>query len=111
MTEWVFSYGTLRLAQVQQATYGRLLDGHPDRLPGYRLDSLPITNPDVVAISGAADHPVAVPGTPQDEIDGLRLALTSAELAATDTYEAADYVRMPVVLASGTAAWLYVAKS
>ena len=24
---WVFSYGTLRLAEVQRANYGRLLDG------------------------------------------------------------------------------------
>lgn len=110
MTEWVFSYGTLRLPQVQQATYGRLLEGHADLLPGYRLASLPISNPAVVAVSGAAEHPVALPGTPEDEVSGVRLALTAGELAATDVYESADYVRVAVVLASGVNAWLYVAK-
>jgi hypothetical protein len=110
VTEWVFSYGTLRLPGVQQATYGRSLDGHPDQLPRYRLASLLITNPEVVAVSGRAEHPVAVVGEPEDHLDGLRLALTADELAATDSYEAADYVRVSVVLASGTAAWLYVGK-
>jgi hypothetical protein len=111
MTEWVFSYGTLRLPQVQQANYGRALDGVPDSLPGFRLDLVAITNPEVVAVSGIAEHPVAVrTDNAADSVDGTRFALTSAELAATDVYEAADYVRVPVTLTSGTTAWLYVGR-
>ncbi|MGC3994865.1 MAG: gamma-glutamylcyclotransferase family protein [Propionicimonas sp.] len=111
MTEWVFSYGTLRLADVQRGTYGRLLDGEDDQLVGWTLQYLAISNPEVVALSGIAEHPVAVPtGDPSHAVAGTRFSLTATELAATDVYESADYVRVPVVLASGVAAWLYVAK-
>ncbi len=111
MTEWVFSYGTLRLPEVQLANYGRLLAGVEDQLPEFRLDQLAITNPEVVAVSGIAEHPVAVcTGDRADQVGGTRFALSNAELAATDTYESADYARVPVVLVSGTKAWLYVAK-
>ncbi|MEN0069758.1 MAG: hypothetical protein AAGC63_02005, partial [Propionicimonas sp.] len=69
--QWVFSYGTLRLPEVQQATYGRLLDGVDDALPGYRVELLAITNPAVVALSGAAEHPVVRPtGDPSDSVPG-----------------------------------------
>src|SRR6218665_506114 len=40
-TEYLFSYGTLRLEPVQIATFGRKLDGAPDRLPGHRLVARP----------------------------------------------------------------------
>lgn len=110
-SHWVFSYGTLRLPDVQLANYGRLLDGLPDELPGYRLEYLAISNPEVVAISGIAEHPVAqLTGQATDRVAGTRFALSTDELAATDVYESADYVRVPVALASGVSAWLYVAK-
>lgn len=109
--EWVFSYGTLRQPEVQQGSYGRLLEGTDDELPGYRLETLKITNPEVVALSGAAEHPVARhTGDPADVVAGTRFALTADELAVTDRYESADYTRVGVRLASGTQAWLYVAK-
>lgn len=109
-SHWLFSYGTLRLPEVQQATYGRLLEGHLDELPGFRLESLKISNPEVVALSGIAEHPVAVPADPTDRIPGIRFALTDAELIATDGYEAADYLRHPVRLSSGVEAWVYLAR-
>lgn len=109
--EWVFSYGTLRQPEVQQGSYGRLLEGVDDELPGYRLDTLAITNPEVVALSGTAEHPVArYTGDPSDIVAGTRFALTRDELRVTDRYEASDYTRIGVELASGTKAWLYVAK-
>lgn len=110
--EWVFSYGTLQLDEVQQANYGRLLDGVADELPGYRTEYLAITNPEVIAVSGIAEHPVARhTGNPNDRVAGTRYALTPEELAATDAYESADYHRMLVELASGVSAWLYLAKN
>ena len=41
-------------------------------------------------------------------LPGKVLRLTPAELAAADVYEAADYRRERVTLASGTSAWVYV---
>lgn len=109
--EWLFSYGTLRQSAVQQGTYGRLIEGEDDTLPGYRLELIPITNPAVVSLSGSAEHPVVRPtGDPADQVAGTRFALTPAELALTDSYEEADYARVRVALASGTPAWVYVAR-
>lgn len=45
----LFSYGTLRQSDVQLATFGRLLDGTPDTLVGYRLGKIEITDLDVIA--------------------------------------------------------------
>ncbi|WP_371319933.1 gamma-glutamylcyclotransferase family protein [Variovorax sp. dw_308] len=50
--EWLFSYGTLQLEPVQRATFGRLLSGQPDSLPGYRLEQVAIRDAAVVATSG-----------------------------------------------------------
>jgi len=105
----LFSYGTLRQAEVQRAAFGRLLDGRPDALPGYTLAPLPISDPEVVRISGLAVHTIARrTGDPADRIPGLVFAITHAELAAADSYEVDAYGRVEVVLASGTAAFAYV---
>jgi gamma-glutamylcyclotransferase (GGCT)/AIG2-like uncharacterized protein YtfP len=105
----LFSYGTLRLAEVQRATYGRLLEGRPDTLTGYRLAPLPITDPEVVRISGKAVHAIARrSGDPSDTIEGVVFTLTPAELAATDRYEVDAYARVEVDLASGARAFVYV---
>ena len=105
----LFSYGTLQQPEVQQANYGRLLDGTPDALLGYRLEPLTISDPDVVRVSGKAVHTIARPsGNPEDRIDGVRFTLTEAELAATDDYEVKAYARAEIVLESGVRAFAYV---
>lgn len=107
--EYLFSYGTLQLASVQRATFGRTLDAQADRLPGYRLAQLKIKDPAVVATSGKTHHPIAQPtGDARDGVDGMVLALTPAELRHADAYEVDDYRRERVVLSSGLAAWAYV---
>jgi gamma-glutamylcyclotransferase (GGCT)/AIG2-like uncharacterized protein YtfP len=106
----LFSYGTLRQADVQIANYGRLLDGEPDALAGYRLVPVEIEDPDVVRISGKAIHTIAVAsGDSGDRIPGMVFALTEVELAATDAYETAAYARLEVTLESGRSVWVYVA--
>ncbi|MDG4822517.1 gamma-glutamylcyclotransferase [Asanoa sp. WMMD1127] len=106
----LFSYGTLRDPAVQQANFGRLLSGRPDALPGHRLDQLKITSAAVVAVSGAAWHPVAAPSdNPTDSVPGVVFEITDAELTAADGYEAADYRRALLPLRSGASAWVYVA--
>jgi Gamma-glutamyl cyclotransferase, AIG2-like len=105
----LFSYGTLRQADVQMASFGRLLAGRPDALPGYKSVMLEITDPDVVATSGLKFHPIVIEtGNPADEVAGTLFAITEAELTAADTYEVSDYKRVEAVLKSGASAWVYV---
>ncbi|GAA1967247.1 gamma-glutamylcyclotransferase family protein [Agromyces allii] len=109
MTHRVFSYGTLRQADVQSALYGRAVPTVADTLPGFRLDWVEITDAAVIATSGSDRHPILRPGAAHDAVEGASLELTDDELAATDAYEVDDYVRTPVVLASGLDAWAYLA--
>jgi gamma-glutamylcyclotransferase (GGCT)/AIG2-like uncharacterized protein YtfP len=106
----IFSYGTLQQPDVQLANYGRLLNGEPDTLGGYRLEPVEIDDPDVVSISGKAVHTIAVAtGEPSDRIEGLVFQLSADELASTDSYETGAYVRIEARLESGRRAWVYVA--
>lgn len=109
MTQRVFSYGTLRLPAVQIALFGREVATTADTLPGWRLDWVAITDPDVIATSGSDRHPILRPGDPADVVDGACLAIEDAELPAVDDYEVSDYRRIEVTLASGASAWVYVA--
>lgn len=111
--EHLFSYGTLRLPEVQRGTFGAELPTRGDALPGYRLGVLTITDPHVIALSGSDEHAQPVPGQrtgdAADSVPGSVLELTPEQLAAADEYEVDDYVRVAVTLASGTRAWVYVA--
>jgi gamma-glutamylcyclotransferase (GGCT)/AIG2-like uncharacterized protein YtfP len=105
----LFSYGTLQLDSVQMATFGRLLDGRDDAMPGYRIEMLEITDPDVLKTSGERFHPVVIPsGNPGDEVVGRVFAISTDELARADSYEVSDYKRIEVTLKSGLDAWVYV---
>lgn len=105
----LFSYGTLQQRDVQLATFGRELTGWADALPGYTRSTLAITDPAVIALSGSALHPIVTPtGDPDDSVEGTVLDITRDELGAADDYEAADYVRIATILASGTTAWVYL---
>ncbi len=108
-TERLFSYGTLQQENVQRETFGRLLNGAPDALVGYKREIVEITDPDVLAKSGERFHPIVVPSSDQeDRVEGTVFSITSAELAAADAYEVDDYERVAVTLASGAGAWVYV---
>jgi hypothetical protein len=105
----LFAYGTLQQRDVQLATYGRLLEGAPDVLAGFRLERLSITDPDVVRLSGKAVHSIARrSGDLTDRIPGVTFLLTGDELAATDRYEVDVYARVEVTLISGAVAFAYV---
>jgi len=108
-TVLLFSYGTLQQENVQLASFGRLLDGSDDAMPGYRQSFVEITDPEVVRTSGSRFHPIVAPtGNPADRVPGKVFAITEAELAAADAYEVSDYRRILVRLASGREAWVYV---
>lgn len=106
----LFSYGTLQRAEVQLDTFGRLIDGDDDVLPGYKASNAEIVDARVVELSGSATHPVLrATGSARDKVIGKVLWLTEDELEAADEYEVALYHRVPAVLASGLTAWVYVA--
>ncbi|QZE15324.1 gamma-glutamylcyclotransferase [Halosquirtibacter laminarini] len=106
----LFSYGTLQLDRVQIETYGRLLTGTKDILPGYKLDKLKITSQEVIEKSGKEYHPIAVKtGKKEDFIEGTIFEITQSELEETDKYEVSDYQRILAPFQSGTQAWVYVA--
>jgi gamma-glutamylcyclotransferase (GGCT)/AIG2-like uncharacterized protein YtfP len=106
----LFSYGSLRQPGVQRATFGRLLDGHEDALPGYALGTILIDEPEVAEVSGASVHSIARPtGHRTDLIPGVVFLLTAEELAAADAYETDAYARVEATLASGQRAFVYVA--
>ncbi|HEX8642074.1 MAG TPA: gamma-glutamylcyclotransferase family protein [Allosphingosinicella sp.] len=105
----LFSYGTLQHSDVQLATFGRLLDGEPDELAGFRVEPLRIGSPAVVALSGMEIHTIARrTGNAKDVIPGVVFAVTAAELEAADAYETDAYARVEVELASGRRAFVYV---
>jgi hypothetical protein len=110
VSERLFSYGTLQQDGVQQESFGRLLEGSPDTLPGYRTEWVTITDPDVIATSGSDRHPIVrSSGNADDVVRGTVFTISAAELAAADEYEVDDYRRVEVVLGSGTRAWVYLA--
>ena len=105
----LFSYGTLLHAGVQMTTFGRYLEGSPDALPGYRRSMVEITDPLVIAASGADHHPiVSASDNLADEVQGAAFLITEAELMAADAYEVSDYRRVAVRLKSGREAWVYI---
>jgi gamma-glutamylcyclotransferase (GGCT)/AIG2-like uncharacterized protein YtfP len=105
----VFSYGTLRQDNVQQALYGRQVETTDDVLEGWRLDWVEIADLEVIAASGSHRHPILRKGDAQDRVIGAYLQLTDEELATTDAYEVKEYSRIVVTLASGVEAFVYVA--
>lgn len=110
--ENLFSYGTLQLASVQQATFGRLINGYNDSIVGFNLTFITITDKDVLASSGQNQHPmIHYTDKAIDAIKGMVFEITEQELNEADVYEVADYKRIAVTLASGTTAWVYVNKN
>jgi len=106
----LFSYGTLQMEQVQLTSFGRLLHGEQDLLPGYTLKQLEIKDPEVLAKSGKQFHPIAVPSDdPSAGIEGMVFEITAEELQQADQYEVADYKRVPATFRSGKQGWVYVA--
>ena len=105
----LFSYGTLQLASVQTALFGRTLEGRKDAMPGYRTTMIELKDADVIAKSGTAFHPMVTrTGNAEDKTEGTVFLITEDELAAADRYEVSDYKRIEVRLLSGTTAWVYV---
>ena len=107
--EYLFTYGTLQLEDVQLTTFGRKLEGRPDALVGYRLVMIKIQDKDFVAKSGTADHRnLQFNGNASDIVEGIVFAITMDELRQSDAYEPEGYERVQVQCRSGLTAWIYL---
>jgi gamma-glutamylcyclotransferase (GGCT)/AIG2-like uncharacterized protein YtfP len=106
----LFSYGTLQREDVQLSTFGRLLQGQKDELPGFEQSLATIEDPQVVTTGGKTHHAnVTFNGRNDSRVSGTVFEISDAELAAADQYEQlASYKRVAAMLASGKQAWLYV---
>lgn len=108
--QYLFSYDTLQLPDVQLDTFGRLVPSDDDALAGYRLEWTDRDDHRVGHLPGLDPHPILRrTDDPRDRVFGRVLDLTADELDAADEYEVALYRRTSVVLASGRTAWVYVA--
>src|SRR5262245_38761960 len=97
---WLFSYGTLQEARVQQALFGRVFSGRPDALPGYTRGKVPVVPGDTLNAGLTHYENVVATGRPVDRVDGAVLEVTKAELLRADDYESpAAYARVEVTLA------------
>jgi aminoglycoside 6'-N-acetyltransferase I len=101
MNALIFSYGTLQQPDVQQSTFGRLLNGQRDRLRRFEKTSVK---------SGNTQHAnVTFNGNENSRVDGMVFEISDGELARVDAYEADfSYKRIAAVLESGRRAWVYV---
>ncbi|RLK48895.1 gamma-glutamylcyclotransferase family protein [Microbacterium telephonicum] len=107
--ELLFTYGTLQFAEVQLDTFGRVVAGESDSLPGFTIDYVEIEDQRVADLSGLSVHPMLrSTGNAVDRVVGKVLHITADELDAADEYEVALYRRIAVTLASDRTAWVYV---
>lgn len=106
----LFSYGTLQRDDIQLATFGRLLHGSADELPGFEKGRLKIESPEEVARSGMTHYAnLTFTGDAASSVPGMVFELTDSELARSDDYESpAGYGRVRVRLSSGRQAWVYL---
>ena len=106
--ESLFSYGKLKLKQVQLELFGRIFTMEPDALVGYIKEKIKIKVESVVNLSGEEEHVIiSYSGNDSDVIEGTVLSVTSDELQRADEYETDDYKRVSVTLRSGKQAWVY----
>ncbi|MGC1514639.1 MAG: DUF4286 family protein [Maribacter sp.] len=100
-THYLFTYGTLQEKEVQLGVFSRPLVGFGDTLKKYRIADLKVAN----------RYPtLAFTGEDTDVLNGQVYTLSPQELEKADAYEGEAYERVPVVLASGKKAWVYIAK-
>ena len=95
--ESLFVYGTLQDPQVQSTVFGRVVQGAPDTLIGYRKSQIIIDN---------ITYPIAVADIAYI-LPGQVIEVTADELAEIDRYEGEEYRRIQVRLRSGRQAWVY----
>ena len=111
MSEYLFSYGTLQKDHVQLRLFGRPLNGIKDRLTGYKVSPIEITDEAFLAKGDGKFQQIAtLTNDKNDSIEGTVFEVTKEELLHADKYEPTDYKRIKVKLESGKESWVYAAK-
>lgn len=106
----LFTYGSLQSPQVQLDTFGRVLSGVDDVMPGYTVDYLHVADTPADRAGDRVGFPILRPtGDPLDKVVGVAAWVSEDELESADEYEAERYLRVQVELASGRVAWVYIA--
>jgi gamma-glutamylcyclotransferase (GGCT)/AIG2-like uncharacterized protein YtfP len=93
----LFAYGTLLDENVQKNIIGRLVEGVPDHLSGYRKTSRQFSSgiyPDLIEDISC-------------EVSGRILDLSADDLDQCDKYEGDEYRRVKLKLKSGIEAFVY----
>ncbi|HMJ46729.1 MAG TPA: gamma-glutamylcyclotransferase family protein [Ferruginibacter sp.] len=103
----LFSYGTLQNEKTQQALFGRTLQGSPDALPGYKVETIEIEDEEFLSKEDKYQRIAIKTDDNKNSIEGTVLELTEEELLEADKYEPDNYKRIKVSLASGKEAWIY----
>lgn len=100
--DYLFTYGTLQDLQVQEYLFGRILDGKPDALFGFkRFEN---------AVYGR--YPLVLhTKNEEDKVEGMVYKVSTADLKKADIYETSAYKREKFLLESGTMAWVYIENS
>ncbi len=110
MTKHLFSYGTLQKEKTQLDLFGRIFNGSPDILRGYKTVTIEIKDEAFLAKGEEKyQHTLVQTKDNNDFIKGTVLELTTEELLLADKYEPKNYKRITIVLESGKEAWIYVA--
>ena len=109
MKEYIFSYGTLQREKTQIELFGRVLQGSPDILRGFKNEIIEI-NDEAFLSKGEEKYQSMAINTKDrnDFIKGTVFGITKEELLLADKYEPVGYKRIQVVLESGKKAWIYV---
>ena len=108
---FLFSYGTLQTQRVQLETFGRILQGEKDCLPGYEVSMLEITHVEVLRKSNQKYHPILhFSGNENSVVEGMLYEVSNDEISRADEYEVDDYKRVEAVFTSGKTGFIYVKK-
>jgi gamma-glutamylcyclotransferase (GGCT)/AIG2-like uncharacterized protein YtfP len=102
MKEYLFAYGTLLDAAVQEYVFQRTLEGQQDALPGYVISAKKMYDRYLVLEAGHK---------PEDEVHGMSYRLGAQDLLKADVYEGPAYSRIRLSLKSGRIAWVYLEKT
>ena len=106
VSHYVFSYGTLQNKTIQLELYGTLLQGQPDILKGFKLNSIMLKN----NLGENKMYPIIeYTGNPNETIKGFVFKMSHTQLSATDIYEGPSYKRISTITELGRTCWVYAA--
>ena len=90
--------------------FGRKLTGEIDRLEGYKIKPVIISDLAFLERGEDQNQKIAIhTNNPADKIEGTAFEVSEDELMLSDQYEPVDYKRVMVKLKSGRSAWIYAA--